>query len=685
MKRKILPGRSYPLGATHDGKGTNFALFSRNAEKVELCLFDGRGNEERITMPEYTDEVWNCYIPGVKPGQAYGWRAYGKYDPHAGHRFNGNKLLLDPYARAFEGALKFSPALFGYSLGDERKDLSFSDDDSAPYMPKCVVAAPLARLAQPRPQTRRTNSIIYELHIKGATKLHPKIPAKIRGTFAGLAHREFIAHVKDLGATAVEIMPAQAFFMGSIPEANGLYNYWGYNTAAFFAPEPAYGNADDFRRMADEYHRHGLEIIMDVVYNHTAEGNETGPTLSLRGIDNASYYRLADDKRYYYDTTGVGNSLDFNCPRVNEMVMDSLRYWANDMGADGFRFDLAVTLGRGADGFSNASGFYNAMAQDPTMQKVKKIAEPWDIGATGWQLGNFTAGWSEWNALFRNTARRFWRGDPGMAAEMATRFSGSSELFEHRGRRPWSGVNYATSHDGFTLWDLASYNEKHNLANGNGNSDGEDGDFSCNHGAEGETDDEGIVRARIRHAKNLMATVLLSQGLPMISGGDEMLRTQGGNNNAYVQDNATGWWDWSKKPAGFHDFVKKLVSIRKAHTVFRRSKFYRGEKDISWLRSDGKEMAVHDWKSKSSRALIFRLHGTDKDNFHTDKAGNPVKDDDFFVIMNADAKDMKTAIPAGKWTVALDTAEANSGEAKGEITAAAQSFVLLMQKKGKKP
>ncbi|MDR3126780.1 MAG: glycogen debranching protein GlgX, partial [Rickettsiales bacterium] len=619
MKRKILPGRSYPLGATHDGKGANFALFSRNAEKVELCLFDRQGREERITVPEYTDEVWNCYIPGIKPGQAYGWRAYGKYDPHAGHRFNGHKLLLDPYARAFSGALRFSPALFGYRLGDPAGDMSFSTEDSAPHMPKSVVTAQGAPPAPEKPQIRRTNSIIYELHVRGATMAHPKIPAKIRGTFAALAHPEFMAHVKDLGVTAIEIMPAQAFFRDAIPEASGLYNYWGYNTAAFFAPEPAYGSADEFRSMVDEYHRHGMEVIMDVVYNHTAEGSEAGPTLSFRGIDNASYYRLADDKRYYYDTTGVGNSLDFNCPRVNEMVMDSLRYWANEMGADGFRFDLAVTLGRGADGFSNMSGFYNAIAQDPTMRRVKKIAEPWDVGAKGWQLGNFPAGWSEWNGLFRNTARRFWRGDPGMTAEMATRFSGSSELFEHRGRRPWAGVNYATSHDGFTLMDLVSFDAKHNEANGNGNSDGEDENFSANYGNEGKTADESINKLRLKQMKNLVATTLLSQGLPMLLGGDEMARTQRGNNNAYVQDNETSWWDWSKKPAEFHDFVKKLVSVRKSHTVFRRSKFYRGEKDIEWLRPDGKDMAVADWKSRTLRTLVLRLYGADKDNFHTDK------------------------------------------------------------------
>lgn len=698
---KILPGRPYPLGANYDGRGTNFALFSRNAEKVELCLFDEKGKTEtdRIELAEYTDDVWHCYIVGIKPGQLYGYRVYGEYNPNSGHRFNGNKLLIDPYAKAMHGKIIWSSALFAYQLHNPERDLSFDSRDSAKYMPKCVVIDDNYLWEnQEKPGSRRSNSIIYEVHVKGATKANPKVPEKIRGTFEGLAHKNMINYFKNLGITAIEILPSQAFFLGSIPERKGLYNYWGYSTANFFTPEPAYlasKNINEFKAMVDAYHSAGLEVIMDVVYNHTPEGNQLGPTLSFRGIDNAYYYRLSkENPRYYDDTTGCGNTLNFDNTRVVQMTMDSLRYWATDMKVDGFRFDLAVSLGRNDFGFRTESDFYDAMSQDPILQKVKRIAEPWDIGIGGYQVGNFPPGWSEWNGKFRDTTRRFWRGDDGQIGDMATRFTGSSELFDKHGRRPWSTVNFITAHDGFTMNDLVSYDVKHNEDNGEDNRDGESNNDSYNYGAEGPTTSAKINNIRIRQIKNFFATLLLSQGLPMILGGDEMRRTQDGNNNAYCQDNKISWFNWHllDKNKEIYDFVKKVIDIRKNHVVFRRSKFFKGQripgtknKDITWLTLAGEEMTTNDWHNPKNKTLVFKISGEAGDNFHFDKEGNATPDSNFFVIMNADIRKYSCIVPPPQppyknWKVVFDTSD-NNREVKlrsTSISVSPRSFILLI-------
>ena len=700
-KLKILPGRPYPLGSNYDGRGTNFALFSRNAEKVELCLFDSKGKNEthRIELVEYTDEVWHCYIEGIKPGQLYGYRVYGEYSPNKGHRFNGNKLLLDPYAKAMYGKIVWSSALFAYQLKNPEKDLSFDDRDSAKYMAKCVVIDDnYSWENEDKPGIRRSNSVIYELHVKGFTKQHPKVPTSLRGTFEGLANKNIINYLKNLGVTAIELLPVQAFFLGSIPERKGLYNYWGYNTANFFTPEPTYlasKNINEFKAMIDAYHSAGLEVIMDVVYNHTPEGNHLGPTFSFRGIDNAYYYRLSkDNPRYYDDTTGCGNTLNFDNPRVVQMTMDSLRYWATDMKVDGFRFDLAVSLGRNDSGFRTESDFYDAMGQDPVLQKVKRIAEPWDIGLGGYQVGNFPAGWSEWNGRFRDTTRRFWRGDDGQIGDMATRFTGSSELFDKLGRRPWSTVNFVTAHDGFTMNDLVSYNNKHNDANGEDNRDGETNNDSFNYGYEGPSNNSKIKTIRTRQMKNFFATILLSQGLPMLLAGDEIKRTQSGNNNAYCQDNKISWvnWDLLNKNKELFSFVKKIIEIRKKHIVFRRSKFFKGQripgtrnKDITWLTPAGKEMTTDDWHNPKNKTLVFKISGEAGDNFHLDKEGNATPDKNFFVIMNADVKKYTCIVPRPKppyknWKVLFDTSEHNkeSKLTSTSILVSPRTFILLI-------
>ena len=700
-KLKILPGRPYPLGSNYDGRGTNFALFSKNAEKVELCLFDSKGKNEthRIELVEYTDEVWHCYIEGIKPGQLYGYRVYGEYSPNKGHRFNGNKLLLDPYAKAMYGKIVWSSALFAYQLKNPEKDLSFDDRDSAKYMAKCVVIDDnYSWENEDKPGIRRSNSVIYELHVKGFTKQHPKVPTSLRGTFEGLANKNIINYLKNLGVTAIELLPVQAFFLGSIPERKGLYNYWGYNTANFFTPEPTYlasKNINEFKSMIDAYHSAGLEVIMDVVYNHTPEGNHLGPTFSFRGIDNAYYYRLSkDNPRYYDDTTGCGNTLNFDNPRVVQMTMDSLRYWATDMKVDGFRFDLAVSLGRNDSGFRTESDFYDAMGQDPVLQKVKRIAEPWDIGLGGYQVGNFPAGWSEWNGRFRDTTRRFWRGDDGQIGDMATRFTGSSELFDKLGRRPWSTVNFVTAHDGFTMNDLVSYNNKHNDANGEDNRDGETNNDSFNYGYEGPSNNSKIKTIRTRQMKNFFATILLSQGLPMLLAGDEIKRTQSGNNNAYCQDNKISWvnWDLLNKNKELFSFVKKIIEIRKKHIVFRRSKFFKGQripgtrnKDITWLTPAGKEMTTDDWHNPKNKTLVFKISGEAGDNFHLDKEGNATPDKNFFVIMNADVKKYTCIVPRPKppyknWKVLFDTSEHNkeSKLTSTSILVSPRTFILLI-------
>ncbi len=541
-RSRIREGLPYPLGATWDGLGVNFALYSAHATKVELCLFDDRGREiERIALPEYTDEIWHGYLPDARPGQLYGYRVYGPYAPDAGHRFNPNKLLLDPYAKQLVGELKWAPALFGYTIGHKDADLSFDRRDSAAYMPKCAVIDPAFTWGKDqRPQTPWDSTVIYETHLRGTTMRHPSVPEAWRGTFSGLKVDEVVEHIKRLGMTAVELLPVHAFVDDEYLLKQGLRNYWGYNTIGFFAPHPRYmatRTVSEFKQMVARLHSAGLEVILDVVYNHTAEGNELGPTLSFKGIDNASYYRLAEDRRFYINDTGTGNTFDLTNAGALRMVNDSLRYWVAEMHVDGFRFDLATILGREHHGFDPKGGFLDACRQDPLLSQVKLIAEPWDVGPGGYQVGAFPPGWSEWNDKFRDNVRAFWRGDEGQLAELATRLTGSADLFHHRGRRPTASVNFVTAHDGFTLHDLVSYAHKHNEANGEHNRDGSDNNISANYGVEGETDDEQINALRLRQMRNMLATLLLSQGTPMLLAGDEFGRSKGGNNNTYFQDN----------------------------------------------------------------------------------------------------------------------------------------------------
>ncbi|SIT86667.1 glycogen debranching protein GlgX [Pontibaca methylaminivorans] len=614
-----LAGSDAPLGATWDGSGVNFALFSAHATRVELCLFEPKGRREtdRIELPENTHQVWHGYLPWVRPGQLYGYRVHGPYAPDAGHRFNPHKLLIDPYARALHGNLRWHDALFGYRVGHRDGDLSFDRRDSAFVMPKCVVVDPAhtwgndIRPAHPWPET-----VIYEAHVKGISARNPALPEQMRGTFEGLAAPSTIAHLKRLGITAVELLPVHAFVDDRYLIDRGLTNYWGYNTLAFFAPAPRYlmreGAINEFRLMVRRLHEAGIEVILDVVYNHTAEGNQMGPTLSFRGIDNASYYILGDDRRYYYDTTGCGNTLDMRHSRALQLVMDSLRYWVEDCHVDGFRFDLATALGREREAFDEHSVFLESTRQDPVLNKVKLIAEPWDVGPDGYQLGNFPPGWAEWNGHFRDTVRAFWRGDEGMAAALADGLMGSAALFEKAGRRPWASVNFITAHDGFTLADLVSYNDKHNEDNGENNQDGTDNNLSWNCGAEGPTDDPDIQRLRDRQRRNLMATLILAQGTPMILMGDERGRSQHGNNNAYCQDVEFNWLDWAPDHpdrAGFEPFLRGLIAIRRAHRLLQSDKFFHEDPygrfpgRAQWLRPDSEELDAQDWDNPGTRAL----------------------------------------------------------------------------------
>ena len=619
---RVREGRPFPQGATFDGKGTNFALFSAHATRVDLCLFDDAGNEERIELPEYTNEVWHGYLPGVKPGQRYGYRVHGPYAPAEGHRFNHHKLLLDPYAREIEGDLTWSDELYGYTIGHPDADLSFDERDSAPFMPKAVVVHDDYDWEDDqRLLTAWNQTLVYETHVRGYTMRHPDVAEAARGTCAGLAHDAVLDYIKGLGVTAVELLPVQAYLDDSHLLEKGLRNYWGYNTLAFFALKSRYlasGHRDEFRDMVKAMHRKGLEVVLDVVYNHTAEGNQLGPTLSFKGIDNATYYRLADDKRYYINDTGTGNTFNLSNMQAMRFVTDSLRYWAQDMHVDGFRFDLATILGREPSGFDQRGGFLDACGQDPVLSQVKLIAEPWDCGPGGYQVGRFPPGWAEWNDKFRDNARSFWNGDEGMLAEFATRFTGSADLFDRRGRRPWSSVNFITAHDGFTLHDLVSYNEKHNSANGEDNQDGSNHDGSCNHGAEGETDDAAINALRERQMKNLLATLLLAQGTPMLLAGDERAQTQGGNNNTYCQDNETAWIDWQRDPSEgrLAEFVRELTALRRRYPILTRGRYLNGRyseeagvKDLTWLNPSGAEMQEADWIDAGARSVGLVLEG----------------------------------------------------------------------------
>ena len=624
---RIAEGQPFPLGATWTGHGVNFALFSANATRVELCLLDETGSREieRIALPEFTDEVWHVFLPDLNPGAIYGYRVHGPYDPPAGHRFNPHKLLLDPYAKAHVGALRWHPAVFGYTLDHPDADLSFDKRDSAPYVPRCRVVDQTFSWHFPlRERVPREQAIVYETHVRGYTMHHPDVPEPERGTFAGMANPKVLDYIRSLGVTSVELLPVQTFVRDAHLLDRGLTNYWGYNTIGFFAPNPRYcagthGSIDEFKTMVDRFHQAGLEVILDVVYNHTAEGSELGPTLSFRGIDNASYYRLADDARYYINDTGTGNTLNLSHPRVLQMVTDSLRYWVLEMGVDGFRFDLATILGREPYGFDEGGGFLDSCRQDPILSSVKLIAEPWDCGPGGYQVGGFPPGWAEWNDRFRDTVRSWWKGDEGKTADFATRLCASGDSFNRRGRRPWSSVNFVTAHDGFTLHDLVSYNERHNEANGEENRDGHGDNLSWNCGAEGPTDDAEIRALRERQKRNLLATLLLAQGTPMLLAGDEFGRTQRGNNNAYCQDNEISWVDWKAiddDGRALSEFVRNLTKLRHALPVLRRNRFLSGEHnkalgvtDVEWLSPAGVPLASEQWEDPAMRCFGMLIDG----------------------------------------------------------------------------
>ncbi len=623
---RLSEGQPNPRGATWDGLGVNFALFSAHATKVELCLFDDAGETEleRIELPEYTDEVWHGYVHDARPGTVYAYRVHGPYAPEEGHRFNHNKLLLDPYARAHVGELSWNPAVFGYTIGAEGDDLSFDERDSAQFMPKCRVVDPAftwGRAKKPFVPWERT--IFYETHVRGFTKKHPLVPEDKRGTFAGLAVKEVVDYIRSLGVTSVELLPIHTFINDDYLLNKGLTNFWGYNTIGFFAPDPRYARDAafafaEFKEMVARLHDAGLEVILDVVYNHTAEGNERGSTLSFKGIDNASYYRLMpDNKRFYINDTGTGNTVNLSHPRVIQMVTDSLRYWATEMQVDGFRFDLGTILAREPHGFDEQSGFLKACSQDPVLSGVKMIAEPWDCGPGGYQVGGFPPGWAEWNDKFRDTVRDFWKGDVAPKA-IAPRLCASADMFDRRGRKPWASVNFLTAHDGFTLNDAVSYNEKHNDANGEDNKDGTDSNRSWNHGAEGPTDDEAICELRNRQMRNMMATLLLGQGTPMILAGDEFARTQNGNNNAYCQDNDVSWVDWDIHDKGntMTAFVRKLTRLRHEYPILRRGRFMTGEfneelqvRDVTWINASGQEMGGGDWDDGNMRCFGMLMDG----------------------------------------------------------------------------
>ncbi len=680
---RVWPGRPYPLGATWDGEGVNFALFSENATAVELCLFDGPEADresQRIRLEERTDQVWHVYIPGLWPGQHYGYRVHGPYAPEAGHRFNPHKLLIDPYAKSIAGTVEWSDAMFGYRIGDAKADLSFDTRDNAANIPKAVVIDPAFTWGGDHLlRTPWDKTVIYEMHIKGLTAQHPDVPELMRGTYAGLTVPAVIDHLLDLGVTAIELLPVHHFVRDKYLADRGLTNYWGYNSIGFFAPDIRYATSPvrgrhvrEFKTMVKTLHSAGIEVILDVVYNHTAEGNHLGPTLSFRGIDNASYYRLVDDdKRYYMDYTGCGNTLNVTHPRTLQLIMDSLRYWVIEMHVDGFRFDLASALARELHAVDRLSAFFDILHQDPVLSQVKLIAEPWDVGEGGYQVGNFPVGWAEWNGKFRDTIRRYVKGDGGQVAELAYRLTGSSDLYGMSGRRPYASINFITAHDGFTLHDLVSYNTKHNEANGEQNRDGTDDNLSWNCGAEGPTDDSGILALRERQKRNFLALLFLSQGVPMLCGGDEIGRTQQGNNNAYCQDNDISWFDWKldRTQRELLAYTRTLIGFRKRHPVLRRRRFFQGRrirgsevKDVSWFRPDGKEMTDDDWNAGYAKSLALRLAGDAISE--RDEKGRPITDDTLLVLLNAHHEPLAFTLPAHKrgvrWQPILDTAAVGS-------------------------
>lgn len=703
----IWPGKPYPLGATWDGHGVNFALFSEHASRVDLCLFDSADapvESARIVMSEQTDTVWHVYLPNLGPGQVYGYRVHGIYNPAQGLRFNPRKLLIDPYAKAITGTIQCDDSMFGYTVGNPQDDLQMDERDSAPFMPRCVVIDPSFPWGDDTPPAIPLHrSIIYELHVKGFTQLHPDVPEPLRGTYAGLACPAVIEYFQSLGITAVELLPVHHFVDDRFLVEQGLRNYWGYNTLNFFSPDIRYSSSGtpgdqvrEFKTMVKALHDAGIEVILDVVYNHTAEGNHLGPTLSLRGIDNQSYYRLVpDDPRYYTDYTGCGNSLNMLNPRALQLIMDSLRYWITEIHVDGFRFDLAATLARGLHEADRLSAFFDVIHQDPVISQVKLIAEPWDVGPGGYQVGNFPVLWSEWNGKYRDTVRRFWRGDESQVGELAYRLAGSSDLYEHNGRRPYASINFVTAHDGFTLRDLVSYNEKHNQANGEDNRDGDDHNNSWNCGVEGPTSDPDIIKLRMRQMHNIMATLLFSQGVPMILAGDERARTQQGNNNAYCQDNEISWMDWNLSQMGREmlEFTRKLVALRKQHPVLCRRRFFQGRRihgsdirDILWLRPDGQEMSDDEWSSDIVRCLGMMLNGLAMKEW--DERGQSVYDDMLLVMFNAHHEPISFVLPDTSedfpWEVLVDTAQKGSSRRRmwrsgHSYHVQGRSLVLLVQ------
>ena len=694
------PGSTYPLGATFDGNGTNFAIFSEGAERIELCLFDADGTEKRVDLIDVDAFVWHAYLPNIAPGQRYGYRVHGEYDPASGRRFNANKLLLDPYAKAVEGQVDWDQAVFSYNFGDPD---SRNDEDSAAHMMMGVVVNPFFDWGGDRqPKTPYSESFIYEAHVRGLTERHPGIPDEIRGTYSAIAHPAIIEHLKKLGVTAIELMPVHQFVNDDTLQQKGLSNYWGYNTIAFFAPQNTYSatgergqQVQEFKGMVRALHAAGIEVILDVVYNHTAEGNHMGPMLSMRGIDNEAYYRLEDDdKRYYTDYTGTGNSLNVGNPHALQLIMDSLRYWVLEMHVDGFRFDLAATLAREFYDVDRLAAFFELVQQDPVVSQVKLIAEPWDIGPGGYQVGNFPPQWTEWNGKYRDTVRDFWRGEPSTLGEFASRLTGSADLYEHDGRRPVASINFVTAHDGFTLRDLVSYNEKHNDANGEDGNDGESHNRSMNFGVEGPTDDPAVLEMRARQQRNFIATLLLSQGVPMLLHGDELGRTQQGNNNGYAQDNELTWVDWEHIDQPLVEFTSALARLRREHPTFRRSRFFDGRPvrrederipDIVWLRPEGSVMEPSDWDSGFGRAVGVFLNGNGIRE--RDRRGEVIRDKHFIVLFNAGDEDVEFTLPdvefSPRWDVLVDTAGQHANtqpvDPGDSLGVAAKSLVVLCE------
>ncbi|GAA0544175.1 glycogen debranching protein GlgX [Chitinophaga japonensis] len=702
MKIVAYPGEPYPLGATWDGKGVNFAVYTESATQVQLCLFDepkGAAETVSVQLMERSNHVWHVYLPGIQPGQLYGYRVDGPYEPQQGHRFNRNKLLIDPYAKAIAGTISWHNALFGYEMGHADEDLSFSETDSAPFIPKCVVVDEhFDWEGDQHPKVPYNESIIYEAHVKGFTQLHPDIPEEWRGTYKGMSHPAVIDYLKALGITAVELMPVHHFITDRHLADRGLTNYWGYNTIGFFAPDVRYAatgirgeQVREFKEMVKALHKAGIEVILDVVYNHTGEGNHLGPTLSFRGLDNAAYYRLMEDRRYYMDYTGTGNTLNARLPSVLRLIMDSLRYWIQDMHVDGFRFDLAATLARELHEVDRLSAFFDIIHQDPVISQVKLIAEPWDIGEDGYQVGKFPPGWAEWNGKYRDSIRDYWRGADSSLAEFASRFTGSADLYKEEYRRPTASINFITAHDGFTLADLVSYNEKHNDANGEDNRDGESHNRSWNCGEEGPSDDPLIHTLRRRQQRNFLTALLLSQGVPMLLAGDEAGRTQQGNNNAYCQDNEISWLHWDRLDHQLLQFTQKLIALRRQHPAFCRRRWFRGQpvegsgvEDIAWFLPEGPQMSEENWATGFAKSLAVYLNGMALRAIGS--KGEKITDNSFYILFNAHQGPLDFRLPGpeyGKeWQLVLDTSLPNAPQKRHKagsiVKAGGLSVVLLM-------